>query len=157
MKLLSHVRLFATPWTVAYQAPLSMGFSRQEDWGGLPLSSLNGAWVKAKESCLSIQHLCAMLRAKDSFGGQDNRIVVKGEACTFHFGQGHFWLEWTDTSGNPGAMVTEALSHVTSVLGGDWALRELGGTGFVISLPSSFWRAGEAASCTTGSSWSFWT
>ena len=36
MKLLSHVRLFATPWTVIYQAPPSMGFSRQEYWGGLP-------------------------------------------------------------------------------------------------------------------------
>ena len=37
--LLSHfsrVRLFATPWTVARQAPLSMGFSRQEYWSGLP-------------------------------------------------------------------------------------------------------------------------
>ena len=33
--MLSHVRLFATPWTVAYQAPLSMGFSRQEYWSGL--------------------------------------------------------------------------------------------------------------------------
>ena len=32
---LSHVRLFATPWTVACQAPLSMGFSRQEYWSGL--------------------------------------------------------------------------------------------------------------------------
>ena len=32
----SRVRLFATPWTVARQAPLSMGFSRQEYWGGLP-------------------------------------------------------------------------------------------------------------------------
>ena len=38
-KLLSHVRLFATPWTVAYQAPLSMGFSRQEYWSGLPFPS----------------------------------------------------------------------------------------------------------------------
>ena len=36
MKLLSHVRLFATPWTVAHQAPPSMGFSRQEYWSGLP-------------------------------------------------------------------------------------------------------------------------
>ena len=36
---LSHVRLFATPWTVACQAPLSMGFSRQEYWCGLPLPS----------------------------------------------------------------------------------------------------------------------
>ena len=33
--LLSHVRLFATPWTVAYQVPPSMGFSRQEYWSGL--------------------------------------------------------------------------------------------------------------------------
>ena len=33
--LLSHIRLFATPWKVAYQAPLSMGFSRQEYWSGL--------------------------------------------------------------------------------------------------------------------------
>ena len=32
----SHVRLFMTPWTVALQAPLSMGFSRQEYWSGLP-------------------------------------------------------------------------------------------------------------------------
>ena len=36
VKLLSCVQLFATPWTVAYQAPLSMGFSSQEDWSGLP-------------------------------------------------------------------------------------------------------------------------
>ena len=36
---LSHVWLFATPWTVAYQTPLSMGFSRQEYWSGLPFPS----------------------------------------------------------------------------------------------------------------------
>ena len=34
---LSHVQLFATPWTVAHHAPLSMGFSRPEYWSGLPL------------------------------------------------------------------------------------------------------------------------
>ena len=39
MKSLSHVRLFMTPWTVACQAPLSMGFSRQEYWSGLPFPS----------------------------------------------------------------------------------------------------------------------
>ena len=32
----SHVQLFATLWTVACQTPLSMGFSKQENWGGLP-------------------------------------------------------------------------------------------------------------------------
>ena len=39
MKSLSRVRLFATLWTVAYQAPPSMGFSRQEYWSGLPFPS----------------------------------------------------------------------------------------------------------------------
>ena len=39
VKSLSRVRLFATPWTVAYQASLSMGFSRQEYWTGLPFLS----------------------------------------------------------------------------------------------------------------------
>ena len=39
VKSLSCVRLFAAPWTVAYQAPLSMGFSRQEYWSGLPFPS----------------------------------------------------------------------------------------------------------------------
>ena len=37
VKSLSHVQLLATPWTAAYQAPPSMGFSRQEYWSGLPL------------------------------------------------------------------------------------------------------------------------
>ena len=35
VKLLIRVRLFVTPWTIAYQAPLSMRFSRQEYWSGL--------------------------------------------------------------------------------------------------------------------------
>ena len=39
VKLLSCVRLFATPWTAAHQAPSSMGFSRQEYWSGVPLPS----------------------------------------------------------------------------------------------------------------------
>ena len=36
LSLFSHVQLFVIPWTVAHQAPLSMGFSRQEYWSGLP-------------------------------------------------------------------------------------------------------------------------
>ena len=39
VELLSHIRLLATPWTSAYQVPLSMGFSRQEYWSGVPLPS----------------------------------------------------------------------------------------------------------------------
>ena len=40
VKSFSRVPLFATPWTVACQAPPSMGFSRQEYWSGVPLPSL---------------------------------------------------------------------------------------------------------------------
>ena len=48
VKLLSPVRLLATPWTAAYQAPLSMGFARQEYWSGLPLPSLGHMIVGGK-------------------------------------------------------------------------------------------------------------
>ena len=57
VKSLSHVRLFMTPWTAAYQAPPSMGFSRQECWSGVPSPSLNNGLQKAKclwHSCFSI-------------------------------------------------------------------------------------------------------
>ena len=43
VKSLSRVLLLATPWTAAYQAPPSMGFSRQEYWSGLPLPSPIGS------------------------------------------------------------------------------------------------------------------
>ena len=39
VKLLSRVQLVVTPWSAAYQAPPSMGFSRQEYWSGVPLPS----------------------------------------------------------------------------------------------------------------------
>ena len=45
MKSLSHVWLFATPWTAAYQAPPSMGFSRHEYWSGVPLPSPSSSSV----------------------------------------------------------------------------------------------------------------
>ena len=44
VKSLSRVPLLATPWTAAFQAPLSMGFSRQEYWSGVPLPSLELPW-----------------------------------------------------------------------------------------------------------------
>ena len=48
VKSLSHIRLFATPWTVAYQTPLSMGFSRQEYWSGVPFPSPTHTDTKRK-------------------------------------------------------------------------------------------------------------
>ena len=49
VKSLSRVRLFVTPQTAAYQAPPSMGFSRQEYWSGVPLPSPKGGAVHHKE------------------------------------------------------------------------------------------------------------
>ena len=55
VKLLSSVWLFVTPWTVACQAPLSMGFSRQEYWSGLPFPSPGGlpspGWNPGLQAC----------------------------------------------------------------------------------------------------------
>ena len=48
VKSLSRVRLLATPWTAAYQAPPSMGFSRREYWSGAPLPSPIGSAWQAK-------------------------------------------------------------------------------------------------------------
>ena len=55
MKPLSRVRLLATPWTAAYQAPPSMGFSRQEYWSGVSLPSLMinlGSILKSRDITL---------------------------------------------------------------------------------------------------------
>ena len=51
--VLSHVQLFATPWTVAPQASLSLGFSRQEYWSRLPLPPLGDLPNPGIETCLS--------------------------------------------------------------------------------------------------------
>ena len=57
---------FAAPWTVSYQAPLSVGFSRQEYWNGLPLL----LWPPDTKS---------QLIGKDPDAGKDLRLEEKGE------------------------------------------------------------------------------
>ena len=59
VKLLSRVRLLATPWTAAYQAPLFMGFSSQEYWSGVPLPSPNLRLLLLLLSRFSRVRLCA--------------------------------------------------------------------------------------------------
>ena len=54
VKLLSHVWLFATAWTAAYQAPPSMGFSRQEYWSGVPLPSPGFFLFLKKKICITL-------------------------------------------------------------------------------------------------------
>ena len=55
VKSLSRVWLLATPWTAAYQAPLAMGFSRQEYWSGVPLPNVSWAdWLKCNPAELDL-------------------------------------------------------------------------------------------------------
>ena len=67
VKSLSRVRLFVTPWTVAYQAPPFMGFSRQEHWSGLPFPSpgdLPNPGIEPRSSALQTGALPSELPGK---------------------------------------------------------------------------------------------
>ena len=55
VKSLSHVRPSVTPWTAAYQAPPSMGFSRQEYWSGVPLPSPFSCCGPCRQSKITTQ------------------------------------------------------------------------------------------------------
>ena len=68
VKSLSCARLLATPWTAAYQAPLSMGLSRQEYWSGVPLNP----WVLLKTRCFQL--------TKDGFRNVTN--ILKCILCS---------------------------------------------------------------------------
>ena len=77
VKSLSHVQLFATPWTEAHQAPLSMGFSRQEYWSGLPFPSpgnLPYPGIEPRSPTLQADALTSEPRGK--WKGWDNITVV---------------------------------------------------------------------------------
>ena len=58
VKSLSPVRFFTTAWTVAHQAPLSMGFSRQEYWSGVPLPSPSISGICSKEGLSFSRPFC---------------------------------------------------------------------------------------------------
>ena len=90
VKSLSRVRLFTTPWTAAYQAPLSMGFSRQEYWSGVPLPSpeVCGNWVQ-ESKCNPMTNIWCVYRngKKDTHYMEWNlvmRLDIKG-LKTFFF------------------------------------------------------------------------
>ena len=69
VKSLSHVRLLVTPWTAAYQAPPSMGFSRQEYWSGVPLPSPLG---RAHSMSPWLEHLQGQHLTTQIAGGSES-------------------------------------------------------------------------------------
>ena len=91
VKSLSHVQLFVTPWTAAYQAPPPMGFSRQEYWSGVPspspvlcslqvLLSLDPASpVEAYSRALGEAYrVCPLVRGQLSIPLTENHLAIEG-------------------------------------------------------------------------------
>ena len=78
VKLLSCVQLFATPWTVAYQAPPSVGFSRQEYWSGFPFPSsgdLPDPGIEPRSPALQADALPSEPLHTDFSGGRSGGLV----------------------------------------------------------------------------------
>ena len=69
-KSFSHVRLLVTPWAAAYQAPLSMGFSRQEYWSRVPLPSLKRHFYLA----FSIHSLALLSETNSCISWSENPV-----------------------------------------------------------------------------------
>ena len=91
VKSLSRVRLFVTPWTVAHQAPPSMGFSRQEYWSGWPFPSLEDLpdlGIKPRSPALEADALTSEPPGKPGYGQMntfDGNVYPSGGAHWWYF------------------------------------------------------------------------
>ena len=113
VKSLSRVQLFATPWTIAYQAPLSVGFSRQEYWSGLPFPSPGdfshpgikpGSPVLQAISLLSKPPGQPQVEPKSNgkYFTRDEREDTEGEKA--YENRARDWSDLSTSLGTPGAM-----------------------------------------------------
>ena len=118
--VLSHVRLYETPWTVASQAPLSLGFSRQEHWSELPFPSPVHAYMHAK----SLQLCPTLCDPMDSSppGSSDHRIL---QART---------LEWIAISFSRGSSWPRDCTHISCIAGRCFRSESLGNSNLEGSL-----------------------
>ena len=104
VKSLSRVRLFATPWTVAYQAPLSMGFSRQQYWSDCHEPSLISS-VSSKVhglcSAFSPVTFCCCFREcpfLHSLVDDEHILAISPCCCMSHFQRDHLCDAWRSPS-----------------------------------------------------------
>ena len=85
----SHVRLFATLWTIAFQAPLYLGFSRQEYWSGLPFPSpMHKSESEVAQSCPTLRDPMDCSLPGSSVHGIFQARVLEWGAITFS----HEWV-----------------------------------------------------------------
>ena len=94
MKSLSHVGFFATPWTVPYQAPLTMGFSRQECWSGLLFPSpgdLPHPGIEPRSPALQADPLPSEPPIKKGVGRFEILSIQRINSCLLIFAQSQSW------------------------------------------------------------------
>ena len=97
VKSLSHVQLFATPWTVAHQAPLSTEFSRPEYWSGLPCpppGDLPNPGIKSRSPALKVDSLPSEPPRKPKNTGMGSLTLLKGIFPTQESNQGLVHCRW---------------------------------------------------------------
>ena len=108
MKSLSRVQLFTTPWTTAYQAPPSMGFSRQEYWSGVPLPSLRSIYIAANSNIsflwLSSIALCVYVCICVHIYIYTHHIFIIHSSVNGHLGCFHVLTVVTSAAMNIGCM-----------------------------------------------------
>ena len=123
--MLSHVQLFATPWTVACQAPLSMEFSRQEYWSGshfplqgiFPTQGSNPSFLHCRQilyclSCLgspNYQNLSLFITSKTTSAQHktDLRLTYRRKETDFKYSRfdAGYWMLGAGALGRPRGMV----------------------------------------------------
>ena len=105
VKLLSHVRLLPTPWTAAYQALPSLGFSRQEYWSGVPLPSptfsISYLIRLAEEMHSIVEKLSLQLNAEcllDEVFREITIVLLPSNTNLLHESLGYRGAKWTNVS-----------------------------------------------------------
>ena len=114
VKSLSHARLLATPWTAAYQAPPSLGFSRQEYWSGMPLPSPPTLFTSSQKQ----EHICTRLKIPGSTYipnplpsvSQIAYKVTSNEACKVDGSVKIHYHQWTQISSSVQSNVNKSIT-----------------------------------------------
>ena len=123
--LLSRAGLFVTPWTVARQAPLSMGFSRQEYWSGLPFPSpgdLLDPGIEPRSPSLQADSLPPEPAGKPKIHESESRSVVSKSlqpyGCTVHGILQARKLQWVAFPFSRGSSKPRVQTQVSCIAGG---------------------------------------
>ena len=114
MKLLSRVQFLATPWTAAYQAPSSMGFSRQEYWSGVPLPSpgdLPNPGIEPLSPAFQADALTSEPAVKETWVQSLSREDLLEKEMATHSSILSWRIPWTEEPGRLQSIRSQRIGH----------------------------------------------